>query len=292
MGFGKRGLQEESVEEYHDDEVTVPRWLPVTVVFAAFVGFIVLAWYAYYSGSQSLKEDELVVVEADKAPIKEKPADPGGMKFPNQDKTIFDNFSGAAGNQPKVERVMPMPEEPIAKNLDNSETVSWVNDKLQDNKKPVANDVTLEAAPVASEAPAAIKQVDPMPKNITGDIGIKTYAAKPVVEDKASEVKLVPPVEKKAVAVQKPEPKPAAGGKAKVQLGAYHSEKEAKDAFAKIQKKFSELAGKTPTVVKADLGEKGIFYRLRVGGLAGAPEAKALCQKLSAGGQACMVPVD
>lgn len=267
----------------------IARYVPAIVVLSAFSGFIALAWYAYHNGSHSLNEDELIVVEADKSPIKDKPLDPGGMKFPNQDKTIFDNFSRNA--QPaKVEHVLPQPEEPMPKTMDASQTTTWVNSKLlpetKESLEPASEAPAAESG--AAQMPAATASVPmppkPDPALLKGDNDIKTFKA-PV---KTPEKPVVPAA---PVKLDKPAA-PAAKGTAKIQLGAYRSEKEAQDAFAKIQKKFHELDGKKPSIVKADLGAKGIFYRLRVGGVGSAADAKSLCQKLSGKGQACLVAAE
>jgi hypothetical protein len=121
MVFGHRN--EENETSPSSDEVMEEggrfRWLPGVVVTTAFAGFIALAWHAYHYGAQSVEDGNLVVVEADQTPMKEKPLDPGGMKFPNQDKTVFETFAGNGGNPPKVERIMPPPEEPMPKNIDS-----------------------------------------------------------------------------------------------------------------------------------------------------------------------------
>ncbi len=63
--------------------------------------------------------------------------------------------------------------------------------------------------------------------------------------------------------------------------------------LGKIPEKISRaLADKEPIIVKADLVDKGIYYRLRVGGFASAAEAKTFCGKLAAAGQACILPTD
>jgi len=93
--------------------------------------------------------------------------------------------------------------------------------------------------------------------------------------------------------VQTPVPEKSAddGNGIQVQLGAYRSEKEAMDAWGGMQKKHSDLLGsEQPHVIKADLGAKGIYYRLRVGSFADAASAKAMCGKLTAVGQACILP--
>src|SRR4051812_38416219 len=108
------------------------RWAPLVIVLAVVAGFVTLSWYAYHAGIQSVKEEDLMVVEADKTPIKEKPADPGGMQIPNQDKTVFETFSANNAKQPpKVERVLPVPEEPMPKDMDASDSTTWVNENLK-----------------------------------------------------------------------------------------------------------------------------------------------------------------
>lgn len=301
-----------------DDEPqsAIARLLPPLVLLCAFGGFIALAIYAYKAGTQSVNEGELMVIEADNSPVKEKPQDPGGMQFPNQDKTIFETFS--AGNQtpPQVERVLPTPEEPIAKEpAEASEPTTWVNEKLAPAAAPAGAEKVFgdeDAAPKAEATSPQVKNVqEELAKQAVSEASPAAAApvvsqpapvveaAKPVElalkeEVKVEELKVVsqpaaPKPEAKSVTTAKTETKPAekpkaATAKGLVQLGAYKTEAEAKGDFAKMQKKHAALAGKSAVVNRADLGDKGIFYRLRVG----TDDAKALCAKLAAGGQACM----
>jgi hypothetical protein len=275
-------------------------WLPRVVVTVTVVGFVALAWYAYKTGTQSVNDEDLIVVEAEKTPLKEKPDDPGGMKFPNQDKTVFETFAGNTA-PPKVERVMPTPEEPIAKPLELSETKSWVNEAAQKKEEKAA---TKTEQLMGADKPAAIPTVKPQAAMPSAGEEVVSYTKSAAVPEKPGIVEKpvdVGVAEVKTTVKQdtKPDPKPFAvnhsapakttSGKVKVQLGAYQSDKEARAAFAKMQKKFSSLSGRTPTVVKADLGAKGIYYRLRVGGFASDTEAKKFCGGLSAKGQACIV---
>ena len=255
-----------------DDEGSITRWVPAIVVSIALAGFVALAWYAYHSGTQSINDEDLLVVEADTSPMKEKPLDPGGMKFPNQDKTVFETFGGATQLPPKVERVLPTPEEPMARNLDTSETKTWINDKLKQPEEQVA-----QTEQVIGEPKKEIKEEKPAADGNDKEENkpeITTHVAKPV---------------------QKPAPKKeekitvASGGSAKIQLGAYGSENEARNAWGRISKKFPELKSTTVYVIKADLGSKGVFHRLRAGNVGGDADAKTLCNRLSAKGQACMV---
>lgn len=77
-----------------------------------------------------------------------------------------------------------------------------------------------------------------------------------------------------------------------VQLGAVSA-----DARATAEKKANELTRSLAaalgtlkvTTIRADLGERGIFYRFRVGPLADRAAADALCEKLKAQQQPCIV---
>lgn len=279
-------------------------WLPKLVVLATFTGFLALAWYAYQTGTQSLSDEDLVLVEADKTPMKEKPADPGGMKFPNQDKTIFETFASNAGTPPKVEHVMPAPEEPLPRVLDTSETKTWINEKLKKTEdaqsKPVQTAMK-DGTSLVKEVPPPVAASTPAPTEKVEKPAVEQPKVSEKAPEKAPEAitsytaeKQAPKPEKKeAKKEEKPKKRETAksvgGSGAKVQLGAYRSEEEAEAAFAKMQKKFSELEEMDAIIVKADLGAKGVYYRLRVGGFADAASAKEFCGELSGKGQACIL---
>ena len=379
------------------------RWAPLVVVLGVVAGFVTLSWYAYHAGIQSVKEEDLVVVEADKTPMKEKPSDPGGMQFPNQDKTVFETFSGNNAKQPqKVERVLPVPEEPMAKEKDAeaSGTTTWVNKdiaktgteqvigkdkdtgkKMVDKSKVASSVASPDEKPVytikdpkdhqviaaqsASDDEQSVTYVAPKkgaaatkaadkalhaddknkedkpkpftpekaeaiaratsddagesapphddvtsedaPKDVAVKVDEKPAAFAPSAAKEVKEEKPVAKAEPEKKALEKKEPvkkaeekKPAApethvlanGGHFMVQLGAYRSEDEANDTWDKMHLKHKDLSDKKPMVVRADLGSKGVYYRLRVGGLSSAADAKALCQALSSKGQACIIPTD
>lgn len=300
------------IEDEYAGVPKLARWLPPLVVLGVVGGFIGLAWYAYHNGTQPMKDDELPVIEADKTPVKEKPLDPGGMQFPNQDKTVFETFAGNNPNLPKVERVLPPPEEPLPQGTDSSGTSTWINDKIKKTPAdeaapaskreqvipPPTTDMEAKAAAVAVPPPAAVESavaaIDP---NTTGYIAKEQPSAP--VEISEVPVKAAPPDKiAKPVALEEPKKHAAQPAKAapahgvQVQLGAYRSEKEAHDAWNKMIRKYAALGSKQPVIVKADLGAKGVYYRLRAAGFASSAEAKSLCSKLSASGQACILPTN
>ena len=74
-----------------------------------------------------------------------------------------------------------------------------------------------------------------------------------------------------------------------VQLTSASSEDAARSTWAKLQRKHSILAGLLPTVVRADLGSKGIFYRVRLHGFSEQEAAKTKCKAFKRQGVACYV---
>lgn len=99
-----------------------------------------------------------------------------------------------------------------------------------------------------------------------------------------------PKVADKSAAKAEPAAKPAASasGSSLLQLGAYKSEEEANTAWKTFKGKHGAiLAGAGPNIQKADLGEKGTWYRLRTGPFASKEAAQSVCDKLKADGGAC-----
>jgi tetratricopeptide (TPR) repeat protein len=74
-----------------------------------------------------------------------------------------------------------------------------------------------------------------------------------------------------------------------VQVASAASEDAAWSTWKKMQKKFTVLSSEKASVVKADLGTKGIFYRVKLTGFANQPDAAASCSKLKGKGVACFI---
>src|SRR5262249_49427124 len=93
-----------------------------------------------------------------------------------------------------------------------------------------------------------------------------------------------------AVANTAPSAAPAGGGGSYVQVTSRRSEAEAQTEFRAQQARFpDQLNGREPIIRRADLGEKGTFYRALVGPFASAEEAAQLCSSLKAAGGNCIV---
>lgn len=136
---------------------------------------------------------------------------------------------------------------------------------------------TADAVPPAAESPRAAGQV--------------TAEAPPVAAPK--------PVAAAGGPVTKPPvPAPAAGGNLAIvrngpfmaQIAALRSEEAANAEWAKAARLAPDLfAAAQKDIQRADLGAKGIFYRLRAGSFASRDAADAFCDQVQASGSGCIV---
>jgi tetratricopeptide (TPR) repeat protein len=149
--------------------------------------------------------------------------------------------------------------------------------KLFTDRVPVEEELVVAAAPAqeeasaepeAAEAPAAdgaekIVAIEPVPE--------ESVASEPVA-DEASTAEPAPPVSGWIV-----------------QVASAASEDAAWSTWKKMQKRHKALAGQSPVVVRADLGAKGTFYRVRLTGYDSQQAAKSACAKLKSGGVTCYI---
>lgn len=76
----------------------------------------------------------------------------------------------------------------------------------------------------------------------------------------------------------------------KLQLASFSSESKARSAWDQVASKHSDvLASLSADVVQADLGERGIFYRLYANGFVTKSDAREACKALKAAGQGCFI---
>jgi cell division protein FtsN len=145
----------------------------------------------------------------------------------------------------------------------------------------------------ANSPPAAPKPATPLAtaKAATAPPpAMKQAVIPPVAAATAAPRTLVAPTEAPAAPVM---PKPAATaptGTYVLQIGAYKSQADADTAWKTYKAKHGALlSGYSDDIQQADLGEKGTWYRLRIGGLSNKEVATALCDRLKADGGACIL---
>ncbi|HKU08336.1 MAG TPA: SPOR domain-containing protein, partial [Bradyrhizobium sp.] len=93
------------------------------------------------------------------------------------------------------------------------------------------------------------------------------------------------------VAAVNPAPVPAAtSGGYVVQVSSQKSEADAQASYRSLQSKFPNVLGsRSPLIKRADLGDKGVYYRATVGPFGSREEAIQLCTNLKTAGGQCVV---
>jgi len=219
------------------------------------------------------------MILAPKFALKEKPTDPGGMNVPDRDKLVYDRMAGeqGTGGAGQVERLLPPPETPIEP---PKEMPKEIPGALEPNTVAQAAPVPAPP-PAAPSAPKPVVEAQPAPK--------PAPVAKPV------EAKPAPAPTPAAKPTPAPAPSAAkATGKAgqgyMIQLSAVRNEANAKSEWARLSKKHADVLGGLELVIqRADLGAKGVFYRVRGGWFANRGEAKAICTELAKRNVGCLI---
>ena len=80
------------------------------------------------------------------------------------------------------------------------------------------------------------------------------------------------------------------GGGYLVQVSSQKNEADVQASYRALQNKFPAVLGSRPPVVKrADLGDKGVYYRTMVGPFGSTEEAARFCGNLKSAGGQCVV---
>jgi cell division septation protein DedD len=265
----------DEIEDFDEEETEDERGLSGLVVLL--MGIVMLGalasvvWIAYQYG---LKDGE-----RRQAGTPYVTADPEPLKIENQvageagaAREVYDAVTGAA-NEP-VEVIAAGPEEPVVRNP--ADPISAI--VAQDNPGLADDAVADRIAALAREDEALAKEPP-------------TSAAQPPVAPKSEPKPATPPTPANAAG---PTPTAVAGnalgGTHVVQVGAFRSQAEADGQWSKLQGKLGAfLDGKSKDVEVADLGAKGVYYRLRIGPFTSADDAKAYCAGLKDRGADCLI---
>ena len=85
------------------------------------------------------------------------------------------------------------------------------------------------------------------------------------------------------------QPRPSAGGFV-VQVTSQRSEADARSAYANLQKRYPSVLGPyQPSIQTATVGDRGVYYRVRVGPFGSSTDASTVCNNLRTAGGDCVV---
>jgi hypothetical protein len=293
-----------------DEDVEGSR-LPLLIVLALLVlaMFGGVVWLAYTQGV-ARGRGETPVLTAAAGPERVAPAQPGGTNVPYQGFKIYeqpapsDDVADAQASDIKpAAKPAPVAQAPV----ETPKPAPVVAAPPVTKPAPAAKVAAPPPAPVKAAAAPAPKSVAALIQQANGPppAAKPAPAAKPVPPSAMKQAVLPPPAGAPATAAPRqlgavaPAPaakvaaaapvKPAAGGGYVLQIGAYKSQADADAAWKTYKAKHAALlSGYNSDVQQADLGEKGTWYRLRVGGLGDKEVATALCDRLKADGGACI----
>lgn len=269
----------EEVEDFDADDGDDERGLSGLVVLlmgVVMLGALVsVVWIAYKQGMRNGQTNtETPYVSADPEPLKieNKVADAAG-----DDLAVYDRITGEPSEP--VEVIAAGPEEPVARSSADpigdiaSSNGAAADDAVADRIAALARaDEALASAPTGS-AQAPVVKPAPTPTPAT-----------PATKASATPAEATP---KPTVSFRSGG---ALTGTHLVQIGAFKSEAEADGQWSKLEGKLgSFLEGKSNDIERADLGAKGVFYRLRIGPFASADDAKTYCVGLKERGTDCLI---
>jgi tetratricopeptide (TPR) repeat protein len=162
--------------------------------------------------------------------------------------------------------------------------------KLYTERVPQTQDVASAAKPAAPSI--AVADVPAIPVAATEDDALDPDTTASI------QAPVLPPKKiAQAAPVAQPVDDPVADDTAQaapvsgwaIQVASAASEDAAWASWKIMQKKHQVLAGQKPIVVKADLGTKGIFYRVRIAGFDNQSDAQSGCAKFKTGGVSCYI---
>lgn len=238
-------------EEEYEPRSRLPMIMLAAGVAVLFVGGL---WFAYHQGTKhaavavasgssggGAAAENVPLIKADTDPVKVKPDKVGGMNIPDKDDPLY--TMGRGGN---AEHILPPPEAPQPRPV----------------APPPPPPQAMTQAP-AIAAPGAFPA--PLPAPPPGSAQGKP-AAKP------SEAAKTP---------AKPAEPAAAGPPTKIQLASLRSADEARDEWQRLKRDNPDLLGKlSGFAIKADLGERGVWYRVEAGPIGDKAAAVKLCKAL------------
>ena len=271
------------------------RFILLIIIIIVAAGGTWMIWGKYW-----LKPDpnQIPLVSAPNSAFKIKTIIPGGMPIPNRDITIYDDAFSKNPTRPEGENVQEVPEQPL----------------------PVpGNSLSTLKSPDTNVIPPSSKTVEALlPKTVNPKLGVKGKAGilRSSVEPKTSSSATQTPIKNgsKEITPDKesgaglpdtatPLPsKPVRNLEAvpssvristrsfQIQLAAVRKETAAQNEWRRLKARHRTLLNNLElNVVKADLGAKGIYFRLRAGPLKDAESAKKLCRELSKVKVRCLV---
>jgi hypothetical protein len=257
----------------------------------------VLGAVIFYAYPREAAEQELAaapIIRADAGELKVAPDDPGGMEIAHRESVVFDTLNGGEG---RVENLLPQAEAPLPREEMFAGLKTEAEDEIMDVTATPSEGTPTPADPqsfdeVADYTPPAEGEVAAVSTETAAPVGevVEEVTTAAVQEDVPAVTAAVDATKEVAKEVAKTEPaagiatvakETAKAGTHFVQLASVKDEAAAKAEWKKMQAAHGVLAPLNLNLERADLGAKGVFFRIQ-GGPVSEAEAKQICQAISA----------
>ncbi|MTJ80390.1 MAG: SPOR domain-containing protein [Telmatospirillum sp.] len=294
--------------------------LTVALAFLALAALGVAARHIFFGEVQKAPSAGVPVIHAEDRPIKTKPEDRGGMEVPNQDKLVYGPMGAQSDGAGQTERLLPPPETPqeppaqprkpsikpafpapAGKPGEGADTPAS-GPQISLPSAPGGQPAPAQPAPAGQAAPASPAANTALSPAKPTTPPAKAHAQKPA---KAEPAKAAPPAAAQTAPAQgapnQTAPQTAsaaapaapaaasAGGHWLVQLGALKSENDAKAEWQRVKNANKDVLGDySANIMRVDLGDKGIFWRLRAGPM-DEGQARTICSNLAKRSQGCIL---
>ena len=224
--------------------------------------------------------NEVPIVQAPEKPFKVRPDEPGGKIFPNRDKLVYDRLDRKSPRI-KAENLLPRPEVPL---LPPRSGVVETNELTLKSERLNIPPRTIGSQPSTKEVRAVKKPTLNFSSSELGRLGVKNSVTMPPETQSTSLSNTVPTnIRDQVIKSQGIE-------SYQIQLAAVRTVVSAKKEWLRLRAKNSNLLSNLKlNIMRADLGNQGIFFRLRAGPIENQTSAKALCQALSRKKVGCLV---
>ena len=272
--------------EERKNEIDNSRSLFIGALAGLFMAGIV-GWFVLAPRYQTNNEDNIPLISRPQQPVKVLPAGMNEVDVKSQDRSVYDVLDK---NEPKEENtnIVESTETP------NSEAIEKLVEEVVANAPetpaPEVESLTAVAVAPVAEVKEEVKTEETKVEEVkteTVAVAEETVAPEPVKEEvKVEEVKKEEVV--KVAEATKPVNE-IKKGTWSVQLMSSPNKPAVEKSWTTMSKKYSMLKDLPYEVEKADLGAKGVFYRLKAGSLPTKADATALCSKLKAAGGSCFV---
>ncbi len=231
-------------------------FLALTMVTLAVLGVII---WMNYQNNMPRTEGDLPLIQAQTSPYKQVPEDPGGRVLADTDRRIYDQIDGSD---------RPLPEQLEA------DTVNDIDAEMAGSAEPALEGAT---GPAPNLSQDNSDQAD-----VSEAVSTETLSA-PSPERAPVEPDSVPPSD---VSLSDT----ASQDYYLVQLASFRSSADADALWTRLNAaQPSFFSGAKKIIQEADLGDRGLYYRLQVGLFESREDANGYCVQLKQSGQDCLV---